>query len=135
MVDSGFHSSPELAVIHANEFGGTARASLLVWGVWMVMVAIAVVAVPFHFPHGPSRAYLNIVLLAGAVVALTVAVRRVRHYTRSADAFFSLVLLNPLLYTRHADLFNNTLLGTAMLGLMAGAIIAMSAIIFCGTLR
>jgi hypothetical protein len=100
-------------------------APLIVWAAWGVMVGVAVVEVTLRFSRRTEGAYLNMTLLAAAAAALTLAIRLARHRTRIADAFFSLVLLDPVLYTRHPDPLNATLVGTAVLGLMAGAIIAM----------
>jgi hypothetical protein len=99
-------------------------APVLVWTAWLVMIVAAVVDVTLRRPNGRMAGYLDIGLLAAAVFALTIAVRRVRERTRIADAFFSLVLLNPLLYNPHAGV-DKTLLAAGILGLMTGAIIAM----------
>jgi hypothetical protein len=100
-------------------------APALVWATWLVMLAIAVLEVTLRFSRRTEWAYLNITLLAAAAAALTIAIRRARHRTRIADAFFSLVLLDPVLYTQHPDPLNSTLVAMALLGLMAAAIIAM----------
>jgi hypothetical protein len=97
----------------------------LVWGTWAVMTLIGAVIVTLRFPGHTEGTYVNITLLAAAAAAMTIGIRRARHITRIADAFFSLVLLNPALYTPHLDPLNGTLMGTALLGLMAGAILAM----------
>ena len=96
-------------------------APALVWATWLVMLTIAALEVTLRFSRRTEWAYLNITLLAAAAAALTIAIRRARHRTRIADAFFSLVLLNPVLYTQHPDPLNSTLVGMSLLGLMAGA--------------
>ncbi len=67
----------------------------------------------------------NAALPAAGAAAFIIAVRRIRGRTRIADGFFPLVLLNPLLFAHSAGPFDRTLLAAGLLGLMAGAIIAM----------
>ena len=74
--------------------------------------------------NGPGQ-WINPALPAAAVFALTLAVRRVRGRTRIADAYFSLVLLNPILFARSREPYDRTFLAAGLLGLMAGAIVAM----------
>ena len=109
----------------ARWIGLALQSPLLVWSVWWVMIAAALLEISYH-PGGATRGDIaNIALLASAAFAFTIAARRVRHRMRVADAFFSLVLLNPLLYHKALP-FDRTLLSTGLLGLMAGAIIAMN---------
>src|SRR5271170_1076676 len=110
--------------LFAQWLGRTLSAPVLEWATWLVMIATAVVDVTFRRPNGRMAGYLDISLLAAAAFVHTLAVRRVRERMRIADAFFSLVLLNPLLYSPHAGI-DKTLLAAGILGLMAGAIIAM----------
>jgi hypothetical protein len=116
------------------------RAALLapaaVYGLWAVMTAAAFATASItHWPmrRGELGSVLNVALPSAAVFALTLAVRRVRGRIRLADAFFSLVMLNPLFFARRLGAggdaagmpFDRTLLAAGLLGLMAGAIVAM----------
>ena len=118
--------------IHAFEAEPPARwimpvlqAPIAVWTIWLAMIVVAVAGVEFRHGGAAMGDLANIALLASAAFAFTIAARRVRYRMRIADAFFSLVLLNPLLMSRHAVPFDRTLMATGVLGLMAGAIIAM----------
>ena len=108
----------------ARWVGLALQSPLLVWAVWWVMIGAALLEISYRHGGAMCGHVANIALLASAAFAFTIAARRVRHRMRVADAFFSLVLLNPLLYAR-AQPFDRTLLSTGLLGLMAGAIIAM----------
>ncbi|MGN6368320.1 MAG: hypothetical protein ACTHN5_08685 [Phycisphaerae bacterium] len=109
----------------ARWVGLALQSPLLVWSLWWAMIAAAMLEVSYH-PGGATLGDVaNVALLAAAAFAFTIAARRVRHRMRVADGFFSLVLLNPLLYHK-AQPFDHTLLSTGLLGLMAGAIIAMN---------
>ncbi len=108
----------------ARWVGLALQSPLLVWSVWWVMIAAALLEISYRHGSAMRGDVANIALLASAAFAFTIAARRVRHRMRVADAFFSLVLLNPLLYAK-AQPFDRTLLSTGLLGLMAGAIIAM----------
>jgi hypothetical protein len=99
-------------------------APAAVYGLWgvMLLAGVAITVVRHGWRVGIVA---NVVLPGAAVFALTLAVRRVRGRVRLADAFFSLVLLDPLLVARTAVPWDKRLVGAGLLGLMAGAIIAM----------
>jgi hypothetical protein len=102
--------------------------SVVAWSTLAIMLGVALVEVLVAHPHMRLREDLtSIGILALASVALLLAVRRVRGRTRIADAFFPLVLLNPLLYSyqAHSDVLDRRLLATGVLGLVTGAIVAM----------
>ena len=108
-------------------------APYLVWGLWAAMAAASmasgVIAFRLHVSAPTWWQYAGVlangVVPAAGTFAFILAVWRVRQRTRLADGFFPLVLLNPLLFTRAVNPFDSTLLAAGLLGLMAGAIIAM----------
>jgi hypothetical protein len=108
-------------------------APYLVWGLWSAMSAAALATgiVAFRRQHASPHFQEYLGLLANAALpcagafAFIHAVHRVRHRVRIADAFFPLVLLNPLLFARSGGPFDSTLMAAGLLALMAGVIIAM----------
>jgi len=102
---------------------------LLVWSTLGLMFLLAVFnLLLFHPRIRLQQDITNVSLLALAAAALILAIRRARGRTRIADAFFPLVLLNPLLYSyRHGPppALDKTLLASGLLGIITAAIIAM----------
>jgi hypothetical protein len=100
----------------------------ITWSTQVIMFGVALTEVFLARPHLRPREDLTCIgILTLASIALIVAVRRVRGRTRIADAFFPLVLLNPLLYSHqaHTPALDRRLLATGVLGLVTGAIVAM----------
>jgi intracellular septation protein A len=110
---------------YAHWLRAALQAPATVWATWVVMIVVALADVAVRQRGAALGDFANIALLAAAAFAFIIATRRVRQRMRIADAFFPLVLLNPLFYTRHATPFDRTLLAAGVLGLMTGAIIAM----------
>jgi hypothetical protein len=100
-------------------------APLGVWALWAIMAAGAFAAVGAWQARWGVGGLANVALPAAAAFAFTLAVRRARGRTRLADAFFPLVLLNPLFVARAVQPFEPRLMAAGLLGLLAGAIIAM----------
>ncbi len=107
------------------------RPDFAVWSIFCILFSVALADV-FVSGHPARRWYdlLAVMALGAAAAALIIAIRWGRGGARTADAFFPLVLLNPLLY--HPRITSNiplgidrTLVTTGLLGLIAGAIIAM----------
>ena len=75
-------------------------------------------------PRDFALRFLPVLLLTAAAAALVLAVRRIRLRCEFTDAFFPLVLLNPLFVAAAAPL-DKTLLGAGLLGLLCAAIVGM----------
>jgi hypothetical protein len=107
----------------------TLAPTVIAWSALILMLGIALAEVLLTHPREWLRQDLtSISLLALAAATLIMAVRRARGRTRIADAFFPLVLLNPLLYSTRfhpSAALDTTLLATGLLGIITAAIVAM----------